>query len=127
MQPGAGERIQSGAAGRAQRRYEDEGERVVQFVREAYERSDAELMLNFYRANYPKEPYVELADWAQVDVPVTSRPGALLAPKRVDRVHSAGAARREIRGENRRRPEDERHGDERRDVEGVDTEQQTAE
>jgi pimeloyl-ACP methyl ester carboxylesterase len=70
MQPGAGERIQSGAAGRAQRRYEDEGERVVQFVREAYERSDAELMLNFYRANYPKEPYVELTDWAQVDVPV---------------------------------------------------------
>ena len=70
MQPGAGAGIQRGAAGRAQGLYGDEGERVVQFVREAYERSDLELMLNFYRAGYQKEPYVELVDWPQIDVPV---------------------------------------------------------
>jgi pimeloyl-ACP methyl ester carboxylesterase len=70
QQPGVGAGMQRGAAGRAQRLYADQGERVVQFVQEAYERSDMELMLNFYRANYPKEPYVELTDWPQIDMPV---------------------------------------------------------
>ncbi len=70
QRPGVGAGIQSGAAGRAQRAYGDQGERVVQFVQEAYERSDIELRLNFYRANYPKEPYVELTDWPQIDMPV---------------------------------------------------------
>ena len=70
QRPGVGAGIQSRAASRAQRAYGDQGERVVQFAREAYERSDVELMLNFYRANYFDEPYVELTDWPQVDVPV---------------------------------------------------------
>jgi pimeloyl-ACP methyl ester carboxylesterase len=70
QQPGVGAGMQRGAAGRAQRLYADQGERVVQFVQEAYERSDMELMLNFYRANYFKEPYVELTDWPQIDMPV---------------------------------------------------------
>ena len=70
QRPGVGAGIQSGATGRARRAYGDQGERVVQFVQEAYERSDVELMLNFYRANYPKEPYVELTDWPQIDMPV---------------------------------------------------------
>ena len=68
--PGAGAGIQSGAAGRARRSYGAQGERVVQFVQEAYERSDVELMLNFYRANYFKEPYVEVTDWPQINLPV---------------------------------------------------------
>ena len=66
----AGARFPGPAAGRAQRAYGDQGERVVRFAQEAYERSDIELMLNFYRANYPKEPYVELTDWPQIDMPV---------------------------------------------------------
>ena len=70
MEPGAGAGIQGAAAGRAQGTYGDEGERVVQFVREAYERSNVELMLNFYRAGYPKEPYFEMTDWPKIDVPV---------------------------------------------------------
>jgi len=70
QQPGVGAGMQRGAAGRAQRLYADQGERVVQFVQEAYARSDMELMLNFYRANYFKEPYVELTDWPQIDMPV---------------------------------------------------------
>ena len=66
----AGGRFPGQAAGRAQRLYGDQGERVVRFAQEAYERSDVELMVNFYRANYFKEPYVELTDWAQIDMPV---------------------------------------------------------
>ena len=66
----AGARFPGPAAGRAQRTYGDQGERVVRFAQEAYERSDVELMVNFYRANYFKEPYVELTDWPQIDMPV---------------------------------------------------------
>jgi len=83
QQPGVGAGIQSGAAGRAQRTYGEQGERVVRFVQEAYERSDVELMLNFYRANYPKEPYVELTDWPQIDMPVLQFHG--LADSAVDK------------------------------------------
>ncbi len=83
QQPGVGAGMQRGAAGRAQRLYADQGERVVQFVQEAYARSDMELMLNFYRANYFKEPYVELTDWPQIDMPVLQFHG--LADSAVDK------------------------------------------
>lgn len=51
-------------------RYADQGERVLAFAKQAYQRADFEGMLNFYRANYFKEPYVELTDLPMVECPV---------------------------------------------------------
>ena len=49
--PGAGTAI-AGYAQQLVQRYASQGEQAVQFVRDAYARSDFEKLLNYYRANY---------------------------------------------------------------------------
>ena len=37
---------------------------------EAFERSDFEAMMNYYKASYPREPYKELPELPKIDIPV---------------------------------------------------------
>jgi pimeloyl-ACP methyl ester carboxylesterase len=50
--------------------YASHGEKVLEFAKAAYKRSYIDGMLNFYKANYFKEPYKELADWPTITCPV---------------------------------------------------------
>lgn len=67
--PEAGEMFESRREGMAQQ-YASHGEKVLEFAKAAYKRSYIDGMLNFYKANYFKEPYKELADWPTITCPV---------------------------------------------------------
>ncbi len=74
--PGAGATI-AGFAEQIAQRYADQGEAVVEFVRESYARSNFEALLNYYRANY--DAYWALGDseLPMVQVPVLQFHGLL--------------------------------------------------
>ena len=76
QEPGAGATI-AGFADQIAQRYADQGEAVVEFVRDGYARSNFEALLNYYRANY--DAYWALGDTElpMVQVPVLQFHGLL--------------------------------------------------
>ena len=50
--------------------WNDKDPRVVEFVQAAYNRADPKDLINFYRANYFKQPYKEQTGFPSVEAPV---------------------------------------------------------
>ena len=50
--------------------WNDKDPRVVEFVQAAYNRADPKGLINFYRANYFKQPYKEQTGFPPVEAPV---------------------------------------------------------
>jgi pimeloyl-ACP methyl ester carboxylesterase len=67
--PGSGAMIE-GFAQQIVQRYADQGEQVVEFVRQGYERSDFEALLNYYRANYDAYWGLGAKELPTIQVPV---------------------------------------------------------
>ena len=77
--PGAGEMIE-GFTQQIVQRYSAQGESAMQFVREGYERSDMEKLLNYYRANYDAYWGLGTEELPPVEVPVLQFHGLLDRP-----------------------------------------------
>ena len=48
----------------------DKDARIVAFVNEANTRTRAASIARYYQANYPREPYTEITDLPQIEIPV---------------------------------------------------------